>query len=330
VTFSVVGAGGWGTAFARLLAKNGHTVILWVRDPKRAEEIERRRENPTYLPGVLLPRENLAITSSLEDAAAAQTLVLAVPSFAVAEILARIRPLVRETRVFVNLAKGLDERSGQTMSELIGHEFPGEPAFTLSGPCHAEEVGRDIPTAVVLAGRDLDLGKDLQRAFSSPRFRVYLSDDLCGVVLCSTVKNIIALATGVSDGLGYGDNSRGALVTRGLAEMVRFGRAFGVRDETFFGLSGVGDLVATCTSEHSRNRYVGWRLGKGEPLREILASMEMVAEGVHATKVVHEIAQGKGIEMPITDAVFRLLYRGADPLNLVEEIMTRAPKREGV
>ena len=330
VTFSVIGAGGWGTAFSRLLARNGAEVVLWARDSERARTIDRERENRKYLPGVLLPRENLTITSSLAEASAAETLVLAVPSFAMAALLERIAPLVTGPKTFVNLAKGLDQASRSTMSELVGRVIPNRPTFTLSGPCHAEEVGRDVPTAVVLAGKDLDLGKRLQLSFSTPRFRVYLSDDVKGVELCSTVKNIIALATGASDGLGYGDNSRGALITRGLAEMVRFGRAFGVREETFFGLSGVGDLVATCTSVHSRNRAVGFRLGKGESLDAILQSMEMVAEGVHATRVVYELSREKTIEMPITDAVHRLLYQEADPLALVDEIMTRAPKREGV
>ena len=326
---SVIGAGGWGTAFARLLARRGHSVVLWVRDPDRAAAIDLKRENPAYLPGVLLPRTDLGITSSLPEAMAAETIVLAVPSFAMADLLARVAPLVTSKRVFVNLAKGLDQESRSTMSELVLRTIPGEPVFTLSGPCHAEEVGRDVPTAVVLAGKDRRLGEALQIAFSTPRFRVYLSDDLRGVELCSTVKNIIALATGVSDGLGYGDNSRGALITRGLAEMVRFGKAFGAREETFFGLSGVGDLVATCTSEHSRNRAVGARLGKGETLEAILASMRMVAEGVYATRVVHEMASEEGIDMPITAAVHRLLYEGADPHVLVDEIMTRSPKREG-
>jgi glycerol-3-phosphate dehydrogenase (NAD(P)+) len=330
VIVSVIGAGGWGTAFARLLARSGHSVTLWVRDPRRAEAIDGDRVNGTYLPGVLLPRKGLHVTSSLSEAIASETIVLAVPSFAMSDVLARVAPLLSGRRVFVNLAKGLEQETRSTMSEVIARAIPGEPVFTLSGPCHAEEVGRDMPTAVVLAGRDLELGKELQLAFSTARFRVYLSDDLRGVELCSTVKNVIALATGASDGLGYGDNSRGALITRGLAEMVRFGKAFGAREETFFGLSGVGDLVATCTSEHSRNRAVGARLGKGESLGAILAGMRMVAEGVYATKVVHEMAEERGIDMPITEAVHCLLYEGADPHALVDAIMTRSPKREAI
>jgi len=331
VRISVIGAGGWGTAFARLLALNEHEVILWVRDPVRAAEIDRLRENRRYLPGVVLPQEGLRITDSLPKATSSDIIALAVPSFAMSDLLSEVKVLVVEAeKIFVNLAKGIDRKSGKTMSELIESQVAPRAVFTLSGPSHAEEVGRDIPTAIVLAGTDLDLGKRIQVALGTPRFRVYLSEDIRGVELCATVKNIIALATGVSDGLGYGDNSRGALITRGLAEMVRFGRVFGAKEKTFFGLSGLGDLVATCTSGHSRNRRVGYRLGQGVSLSEILSDMPMVAEGVYATTIVHEMASEKGVEMPITDAVYRLLHEGADPLALVEEIMTRAPKQEEV
>ena len=326
---SVIGAGGWGTAFALLLAKEGHSTTLWARDPETAERIDRERVNSKYLPGVPLLRENLLVTASLSTTLESETIVLAVPSFAMAETLRTISPLIEPGKVFINLAKGLDHVSKRTMSELIEEAVDAQAVFTLSGPSHAEEVSREIPTAVVLAGHNLTIGKELQRAIASARFRIYLTEDIRGVELCATVKNIIALATGISDGLGYGDNSRGALITRGLAEMVRFGRAFAVDEQTFFGLSGLGDLVATCTSDHSRNRAVGVRIGEGEPLSEILAGMAMVAEGVYATRIVHEMAEELGIEMPITDVVFRILYEGASPLPLVDEIMTREPKREG-
>lgn len=327
---SVIGAGGWGTAFSRLLALNGHDVILWARNPGTARAIDRERRNEKYLPGVILPRENLRVTASLPTALTSETIVLAVPSFAMAETLQVIAPFTKTGKVFINLAKGLDRSSRRTMSELIEEAVDARAVFTLSGPSHAEEVGQDIPTAVVLAGSDLTLGKELQLAVASARFRIYLTDDIRGVELCATMKNIIALATGISDGLGYGDNSRGALITRGLAEMVRFARLFGAKESTLFGLSGLGDLVATCTSEHSRNRAVGVRIGRGESLDEILSGMTMVAEGVYATRIVHEMAEEKGIEMPITDAVYRILHDGAEPLAVVDEIMTREPKLEGV
>lgn len=328
--FAVIGAGGWGTAFARLLTIGGHDTVLWARDEKQVEAITRDRRNTKYLPDVELPLKGLRVTADLPEAVERDVLVLAVPSFGMADLLKRIAPLADASPIVINLAKGIDHASKETMSELITHSLPEANVFTLSGPSHAEEVGRDVPTAVVLAGRDLELGQDLQREIATPRFRVYLSEDIRGVELCATVKNVIALATGISDGLGYGDNSRGALITRGLTEMVRFGRTFGVRDATFFGLSGLGDLVATCTSQHSRNRYVGCRLGRGETLEQIFKEMDMVAEGVYATTIVHEIARDRGIEMPITEAVYRLLHDEADPLSLVEQIMTRAPKREGI
>jgi len=325
--FSVLGAGGWGTAIARLLANAGHDTLLWARDPSQADAIRCARENAKYLPGVRLPDRRLQVTSELSAGMDADAVFLAVPSFGINDLLEKIAALASPPTL-VSLAKGLDRATQRTTSEMIEDRLPEASAFALSGPSHAEEVGRDVPTAVVLAGKDLALGETLQREIATPRFRVYLSRDVRGVELCAAVKNVIALATGISDGLGYGDNSRGALITRGLAEMARFGRALGVREATFFGLAGLGDLVATCTSNHSRNRYVGCRLGAGESLQEILADMTMVAEGVFATGIVRDMAAARRVEMPITEAVARLLAGEADPPTLVEEIMTRAPKRE--
>jgi len=325
----VLGAGGWGTAVSRLLANAGHETVLWARDPAQADRLAQERENAKYLPGVRLPAAHFEITSRIEAAARAEAVLLAVPSFAMVETCERLAPSLPERAVLISLAKGLDRPSGRTMSEVLRARVPDSSVFALSGPSHAEEVGRDMPTAVVLAGDDLDLGRKLQRAMGTSRFRVYLSDDLHGVEICAAVKNIIALSTGISDGLGYGDNTRGALITRGLAEMVRFGRPLGVRDATLFGLSGLGDLVATCTSLHSRNRAVGYRLGRGERLDDILSDMVMVAEGVFATRIVRDMARARGIEMPITEAVDRLLEGTADALSLVDQIMTREPKVEG-
>ena len=325
--FAVLGAGGWGTAVARLLANAGHDTLLWARDPQQAESIANDRVNEKYLPRVPLPIERLDVTAELDQGLDADAMFLAVPSFAIDDLLRRLSPKVGAPTL-INLSKGLDRATRQPVSELIAARLPKASAFALSGPSHAEEVGRDVPTAVVLAGKNADLGEILQRAIATPRFRVYLSCDLRGVELCAALKNVIALATGISDGLGYGDNSRGALITRGLAEMVRFGRSLGIEERTFFGLAGLGDLVATCTSNHSRNRYVGCRLGAGDSLEQILDEMTMVAEGVHATGIVHEMAQARGLEMPITEAVARILAGEADPPTLVEQIMTRAPKRE--
>ncbi|MCD5417008.1 NAD(P)-dependent glycerol-3-phosphate dehydrogenase [Candidatus Bipolaricaulota bacterium] len=328
--FSVIGAGGWGSAFARVIANCGHNVILWARDPVNASAIDRLRENRRYLPGVILPQNNLRITASLEEATDSEILVLAVPSFAVGEVVEKIAvlPGSLDSKIFINLAKGLDRSSGKRLSAVIGEKTNPKAVFILSGPSHAEEVGRDMPTAVVLAGKNIALGKEIQASLSTPRFRIYLSDDIKGVEYCSTIKNIIAIATGVTDGLGYGDNSRGAVITRGLAEMVRFGRVFDVQEETLFGLSGLGDLVTTCTSKHSRNRRVGYQIGQGEPITEILNQMEMVAEGVYATEIIHRLTVREGIEMPITKAVHHLLYEKGDPLTTLGALMTRPLKRE--
>ena len=327
MNFAVLGAGGWGTAVARLLANHGHETVLWARNPDRASLIDRERCNAKYLPDVELPEE-LVITADFRLAAATDALVLAVPSIGMPDLLGQIMDSEASTRIIINLAKGMNRSTHQTMSELISDALPEARVFTLSGPSHAEEVGRDMPTAVVLAGSDLDLGQGLQHEIATPGFRVYLSGDIRGVETCSTIKNVIALATGISDGLGYGDNTRGALITRGLAEMVRFGRHVGVQEATFFGLSGLGDLVATCTSQHSRNRAVGVRLGHGESLKDIMKDMSTVAEGVFAADIVYELARERDIDMPITNAVYRLLRGEADPLSLVTETMMRTPKRE--
>jgi len=331
--FVVLGGGGWGTAIARLLARKGHRTRLWLRDPLLARKIAARRENEKYLPGVELP-QSLEVFTDLELLAhePPDVLLFAVPSFAVRELARRVAadlPAKRRRDLpLINLAKGLERESGKRMSEVLREELGSQKVFTLSGPSHAEEVGRDFPTTVVIAGEDLELGRSLQEALMTERFRVYLSDDLMGVEYGGTVKNIIALAAGISDGLGYGDNAKGALIARGLAEMVRLATHLGARKETLFGLSGLGDLVTTCTSEHSRNRLVGYRLGQGESLAEIMRGMEMVAEGVHAAEAVWRLAREKGVEMPITTAVYEVLYEEAQPLDKLNELMTREPKME--
>ncbi|MGQ9478122.1 MAG: NAD(P)H-dependent glycerol-3-phosphate dehydrogenase [Candidatus Bipolaricaulia bacterium] len=330
--FLVLGGGGWGTAIARLLARKGHRTRLWVRDPLLAQKMAGERENKKYLPGVKLP-ESLMIFSDLEGVKDfGEGLILAVPSFAMRELARRLARLLPPARgqglALINLAKGLEQGSGKRMSEVLREELGPRPIFTLSGPSHAEEVGRDFPTTVVIAGEDLELGRQLQEALMTERFRVYLSDDLVGVEYGGTVKNIIALAAGISDGLGYGDNAKGALIARGLVEMVRLAVRLGAKKETLFGLSGLGDLVTTCTSQHSRNRLVGYRIGRGERLDAILAEMEMVAEGVYATRAVQELSRRLGVEMPITEAVYTILYEGAHPLEKLDELMTREPKME--
>lgn len=327
---AVLGGGGWGTAMARLLAGKGEPTCLWVRDPAQASALVRDGENRKYLPGVALP-SHLVITSDLAWIAAwGEVFLLAVPSFAMRPIARQLAAELglRQPLALVSLAKGIEPDTLKTMTAVLTEELPGSPVFALSGPSHAEEVGRDEPTAVVLAGEDLLAGSELQRFLMTERFRVYLSDDVVGVEFGATVKNVIAIAAGICDGLGYGDNAKGALICRGLAEMVRLATCIGARRETLFGLSGLGDLVSTCTSRHSRNRAVGERIGRGATLPEVLGGMSMVAEGVFAAQAVRSLARMQQVETPIVDAVYEILYKGAAPITKVDELMGRPPRHE--
>lgn len=332
----VVGAGSWGTAIARLLAQKGHDVVLWARSPALVQSLAAQRENPAYLPGVELPA-SLTFTADLRDLQHLDLRVLAVPSFAMREILQRLRETfgrsVEET-TWVSLTKGLAYRAEATrlttMSDVIRDELGSDDVLALSGPNFAREVAREAPTTAVLAGRDLDRAQQIQSAFMTERFRVYASDDLRGVELGGAVKNVIALAAGISDGLGHGDNAKGALVSRGLAEMTRLGEALGAQRETFFGLAGLGDLVVTSMSGQSRNHTVGERLGRGESLDAIQSDMRMVAEGVYAVRAVRAFADARELDLPITSAVHDVLYEGADPRAKLAELMTREPKRERI
>lgn len=325
---AVLGAGGWGTALARLLTLAGRDVTLWARRPALARELIERRENASYLPGITLPAR-LAVTSDLGEACrGAKVVLLAVPSFAMRALASSAAPFLGTAVPVVHVAKGLEPGSGLRMSQVIREVLGERPVFALCGPSHAEEVARDHPTAVVLAGQPTDVAQGVQQALMAPRFRAYLSDDLPGVEYCSVVKNVLALGTGIADGLGYGDNTRAALIARGLAEMARFGRAVGARAETFYGLAGLGDLVVTATSTHSRNRRVGERIGRGEKLKDILAQMRMVAEGIHAVAPIRDRARALEVDMPITEAVYRVLNLGERPEDQIPALMERPPKWE--
>ncbi|OGF54960.1 MAG: glycerol-3-phosphate dehydrogenase [Candidatus Fraserbacteria bacterium RBG_16_55_9] len=334
---AVIGAGSWGTAIARLLARKGHRVILWTRDPKLAYEINSQHENSRYLPGVSLPDQHFQASSRLVDIADRDAYFIAVPSFALRGVARQLKKTLGESAqqaTWVSLTKGIEyDRADQgllTMSQVLREELNSDRVFAMSGPSFAEEVARDYPTTVVLAGKSAHRAKRLQRVFMTERFRVYISEDRMGVELGGAIKNVIALAAGCSDGLGNGDNAKGALIARGLVEMTRLGIALGARKETFFGLAGLGDLVITCMSKRSRNRAVGERIGQGEALKEILVSMEMVAEGVYAVRAIHRFACERGIDLPITRAVYEVLYEGATPRKKLTELMTREPKREEI
>lgn len=323
----VLGSGGWGTALAMLLEQNRHTVTLWSHDPKKAEQLKLKRENP-LLPGVQLPVE-LQITNDLNCLRNAELVVFASPSFALRAVAKEAAPFLPDGAPLLSVTKGIERGTHLRMSQVIAQETGGEhPIAVLSGPSHAEEVARGVPTAVVAAARDPALAARVQAAFNGPRFRVYTSDDPVGVELGGAVKNVLALAVGMSDGLGFGDNSRAALVTRGVAEMARLGVAVGGRAETFSGLSGLGDLVVTCTSRHSRNRGVGERLGRGEPLSAIQAGMRQVAEGVWNCTLVCDMAAELGVEMPICETVRLVLQGSIPPSEAVARLMGRDPKDE--
>ena len=329
MNIAVVGSGGWGTALASILAEN-HVVALYVRNPELAADLHRERENIRYLPGVPLPA-NLQIREQLAPAlAGADLLVVATPSHGVRAAARALAGLLPPDCVVVSAAKGLEVGSCLRMTEVLAQEIPALAGriAALSGPNHAEEVGRKIPSATVAGCADRGLAEVVQDAFMTPYFRVYANHDVAGVELGGALKNVIALAAGIGEGLGFGDNSKAALMTRGLAEIARLGVACGADAATFSGLSGVGDLIATCTSRHSRNRRAGLEIAKGRSIAEIQTESGMVIEGVRATAAAWQLARTAGIEMPITEALHRVLYEGASPRLAVTELMTRSQKHE--
>jgi len=324
----ILGAGGWGTALALLLHENRIPLTLWGHNAAEIAKFAAARENHTYLPGVPLPG-SFNWTGELDDLASCDLLLVVTPSKATREVSARLSTVtLRPDAVLLSCTKGVERGSGLRMSEIIAEHFPAHTVAALSGPSHAEEVARQSPTAVTIACADATTGQKLQRAFSTGFFRAYTNDDLAGVELGGALKNIFALAAGVADGLGLGDNTKAALVTRSLSEMVRLGVALGGRRETFMGLSGIGDLMVTCFSRHSRNRRVGERLGQGESLADIVSSMQMVAEGVPTTYSAFECARKFGIETPIIDQIRALLDGTVSPPEALTALLTREPKAE--
>ncbi len=326
---SVIGSGSWGTTLAILLYENGHSVKLWFRRKEHLEEVKTTMENHIYLPGVKIPNE-IFLTSDLENALSdAEIIVIAVPTQHLRGIISREEFKGVKNKVFVNVAKGIENKTLMRVSEIFKDSLGVcENYCVLSGPSHAEEVSRKMPTAVVVASFNKDVSNFVQNVFMNRYFRVYTSDDVVGVELGGALKNIIAIATGISDGIGFGDNTRAAIMTRGIAEIVRLGVAMGARIETFAGLSGIGDLIVTCTSKYSRNRFVGEQIGKGKKLEEVLKSMVMVAEGVWTTISAVELAKKFEVEMPITNAVYDVLFNGKNPIQATSELMGRAPKPE--
>lgn len=325
---AVIGAGGWGTAVGGLLADKGHEVVLVAHDPEHLAEMKKKRENVTFLSGYRLPD---SIELTLDGAASlegADIVVSAVPTKYLRTTWEPLAPQVPKKAPIVSLTKGIEVKTFRRPTEII-HEFlPRHPVAVLSGPSHAEEVAKGMPTTVTIACTNKELGERLRREFSTPRFRVYTNKDLFGVEFSGAMKNVIALAAGIVDGLGFGDNTKSALLTRGLAEIVTLGTELGARRKTFYGMAGIGDLITTAFSPHGRNRAVGERIGKGETLEQILASTKKVAEGVGTTRAVRELARKMDIEMPITTEVFRVLFKGKDPRVALTQLMTRKGKDE--
>ena len=326
---TVIGGGAMGTACAIVLSENpDQQVALWARNPDHAAEMAETRENQRLLPGVSIPSP-ITITSDITTAVAdSDLLVMAVPTAFLRDCLNDISPALNNDRPVVSVIKGIENETFLRPSEIIGEVLGSRAVVSLSGPSHAEEITRRLPATVVAASGDLALARRVQQTFTTDRFRVYTNVDIIGVELAAALKNVIAIAAGICDGLGYGDNAKSALMTRGLVEMTRFGTSLGALPETFAGLAGMGDLITTCASPYSRNRKVGERLGAGETLDQILQSMDAVAEGVWTTRSVHELAEQQGLDMPITAEVFRVLFEGKPALEATDSLMMRPPRNE--
>lgn len=319
---AVIGAGSWGTALARLLAQKHTDVSLWVRQPQSAEKMRLMRQNETYLPGITLP-DNLRITSDLTQLYTSSVLVMAVPSHAMRKMACELSGKIASDAILLSCAKGFENETNLRMSEVLASVFPANPVAALSGPNHAEEVALDFPTATVIASVREDAAGQLQNLFSTRFFRPYTNHDVIGVELAGALKNIIALGAGIVDGLGYGDNTTAALMTRGLAEIARLGIALGAESQTFAGLAGVGDLIATCTSRHSRNRRAGQALAQGKTREQIEQETNMVVEGFRATLSAWNLAKKYQVRMPITEQLYGVLFENRSPRQATIELMTR-------
>lgn len=326
---TVIGSGAMGTACSILLAEHeAQAVTLWCRSRELARELDESRENRRLLPGVRIPPA-VAVTADVDRALEGATLlVAAIPTQFLRGALQALAPKLVADRPVVSVVKGIENETFLRPSEIVADVLGQRAVVALSGPSHAEEIARRLPASVVAASGDVSLARRVQSLFSTDRFRVYTNQDLLGVELAAALKNVVAIAAGICDGLEYGDNAKSALMTRGLVEMSRFGAALGAEPATFAGLAGLGDLVTTCTSRHSRNRRVGERLGRGESLASILDGMDAVAEGVATTRSVHDLAEKKGIDMPITREVHQVLFEGKSPVEATDSLMQRPPREE--
>lgn len=324
----VVGAGSWGTALALVLEKNGHQVTLWSSREAKAKQLREVRENTDKLPGVKLP-ETLEITSDLETAVKGKEMViLGVPSVHIRNTAAQMAPYSHQGQIIVNVSKGIEESTLKIMTDVISEEIPQADVAVLSGPSHAEEVSRRIPTTVVAGAKDRETAEKIQNVFMNEVFRVYTSPDMLGIEIGGALKNVIALAAGTADGLGYGDNTKAALITRGIAEMSRLGAAMGGYLETFYGLTGIGDLIVTCASQHSRNRRAGILIGQGYKMQEAMEEVKMVVEGVYSAKAALKLSEKYQVHLPIIEQVNAVLFDGKPADEAVRELMVRDKKIE--
>lgn len=320
---SVLGAGSMGTAVSVLLAGNGHEVKLWTPFREEAEMISNLREQKDKLPGVKVP-DNVSCTDDLEETIEySDILVMVIPSQTIRDNAKQIGSITGNPKLICCFSKGLEKDTGLRMSEVIRQEMPNATVVAMSGPCHAEELSKGIPTAYVAASEDRQSAELVQDIFISKRFRVYTNPDIIGTELGGAIKNVIALCAGISDGLGYGDNTKAALMTRGIAEISRLGCAMGAKRQTFMGLAGIGDLIVTCTSMHSRNRRAGILIGQGKPVDQALDEVKMVVEGYYTTEPVYRLSKKLGITMPITSEAYEILYNGKDPASAVTALMSR-------
>ncbi|MBQ7960602.1 MAG: NAD(P)H-dependent glycerol-3-phosphate dehydrogenase [Clostridia bacterium] len=323
----VLGSGGWGTAAAILLHSNGHKVTLWSYDKKECENLKLYRENKPFLPGISIP-EGIDFTSDYSAVKGADLVVIATPSHGIRNVAKNIRDYISEGQIILNISKGIEEGTYMTISQILTEELPKCRIAVMSGPSHAEEVSRNIPTTNVVASSDIETSKLVQDVFMNSTFRVYTSDDIIGVELGGSLKNVIALCCGILDGLGCGDNTKAALMTRGLVEMTRLGVAMGAKPETFSGLSGIGDLIVTCTSMHSRNRRAGILIGQGKSVDEAQQEVNMVVEGVRSCKAAYELANRIGVEMPIISEAYKVLFENQKPIDAIYNLMGREKKHE--
>lgn len=324
---AVIGSGSWGTAMAVHLAKMGHTIDLWSWKEEESNALEKHRENVEFLPGVKIP-ENVSFTFDISCVRDKDFIVLVSPSQAMRNVVKSMSTYTHKDSILVILSKGLENGSLKTMSDVVSEELPENKIVVMSGPSHAEEVSRDIPTANVAVSNDLEAAKKVQSEFMNEYFRIYTGTDVLGVELGGAIKNVIALCAGIVDGIGFGDNTKAALMTRGMREISRLGVKMGAKEETFNGLAGIGDLIVTCTSMHSRNRRAGILIGQGYSLEETIEKVHMVVEGVYSTKATYELAKKHNVDMPIVTEAYNVLYNGKNAKQALIDLMTREKKDE--